>query len=616
MIKPKKHLKIGLQLFSISTSAVLLSACLGGNDTAEPPKPTITDIASDDERFDSLQLALETTGLDVALDNRSATYTVFAPTDDAFAALGDTLTTLLDDPDALAEILKYHVLNGIEVDELQAISLASTTQTTLEGSNIAVTLQDDKLFINNAQVIVTNVEAANGIIHAIDAVITPPTPTVFNGTIADAVVANQDSGLGTLLQAVQSADTGVLDALSNPNLNLTVFAPIDAAFEKIDSDALTALISDTSALTDVLQYHVFADAAVDSITAISQTGNTLSMLNGDEINVSFSDGNLFINGAQVVTKDIVTTNGTVHLIDTVLMPPTGNIVEVAIKDGRFTKLVEAVQAANLVDTLANPDAEFTVFAPTDAAFDALGNGVFESLINGDSETLADILTYHVIGGTTINQSAAIAANGTTLTTANGNDVSVTAIDGRLFINQSEVIITDVPASNGVIHVVDSVIVPPGTIYQEAVKAGVFAELSNALINAGVDPSIANEQATQTVLSATGLDTLLDDPNETFTVFVPTAEAFAALGSNTLNALAQNPDQLADILLYHTVRGAKIEAADAIAAAGTNVAMADGNTVSVTLDNGNVKINDANVVAVNAQASNGIIHFIDKVLLPQ
>lgn len=616
MIKIDSKIKAGAKLAGTLGLAAILSACMGGRSNT--PQPTITDIASDDDRFDSLQLALETTGLDEALDDRNATFTVFAPTDDAFAALGDTLTTLLGQPEALSKILQYHVLAGAEVTDIEAIGLAGTTQQTLNGANFAITYQGDKLFINNAQVIDTNISAANGIIHVLDVVITPPEPTVFDGTIAEAVIANDgdaDGALGTLLTAVQNADAAILDALSDPNAELTVFAPLNSAFAKIDSDSLTALINDKPELTKVLQYHVLS-GSVDSITAISKAGQSVPTLSGDEINVSFTDGKLFINNAEVVTKDIVTDNGTVHLIDSVLLPPLGNIVDVAAADGRFTKLVAAVQAAGLVDTLADPDAQFTVFAPTDDAFDALGDGVAESLINGNQEALANILRYHVIGGAAINSATAAAAGGTTLQTANGQDVSVTVVDGpRIFINQSEVIVADVPASNGIIHVIDKVIVPPGTIYQEAVNAGIFTTLSQALVSAGVDPAIANEQATQTVLSATGLDVIVDDPDETLTIFVPTAAAFAALGNDTLASLAQNPNQLRDILLYHTVRGAKIEAADAIAAAGTDLTMADGNTARVSVVDGKVLIKDATVVQANVQASNGIIHFIDKVILP-
>ena len=603
-----------IKTLALATAVLSLAACGGNNNSNPPPvvemKDSIFEIAAADDRFDSLELALTTTGLDVALNDDNANYTVFAPTDDAFDKLGDALNTLLSDPDTLSNILQYHVINGAAVDSGTAISLAGNTQEMLNGNNIAITLQSGELYINNAKVIITDIEASNGIIHAIDTVITPPTPTIVDGTIVDAAINTPE--LSTLVTALQAA--GLVDALADETKMYTVFAPLNSAFDKIDDDALTALLADTAALTDVLTYHVYTGGDVDSITAISLTGGEVPMLNGDNVSVNYADGKLWINNSEVVTRDIVTNNGTVHLIDTVLMPPIGSLVDVAVADGRFTTLVAALQATGLDATLADKNNTFTVFAPTDDAFALLGQDTINALL-ADTDTLSSILLYHVIGDANINSAAAINAAGTTIGTANGSDVSINLVGDKLYINNSQVIITDVMADNGVIHVVDTVIVPPGTIYDVAVNAGVFSALASALISAGVDAAVANEQATQTVFSATGLDTVLADMNEQFTVFVPTADAFAALGADTLNALAQNPDQLRDILLYHTVQGAKIEATAAVAAAGTSLTMADGNTAAVTLNNGELFLKDAKVVNTNIQASNGIIHFIDKVILP-
>ncbi|HEY7774620.1 MAG TPA: fasciclin domain-containing protein [Marinagarivorans sp.] len=596
---------------ALAAAVISLAACGGGTQT--PPveeKESIFDIASADERFDSLELALITTGLDAALDDESATYTVFAPTDDAFAKLGDTLNALLSAPDTLSTILQYHVINGSAVDYGTAMSLAGSTQAMLNGDNIAITLQDGELYINNARVIVTDIEASNGIIHAIDTVITPPAPTIVDGTIADAAINTPE--LSTLVTALQAA--GLVDALDDESANYTVFAPLNSAFDKIDDQALAALLADPEQLTDLLTYHVYADGVVDSITAISLTGSEVPMFNGDNVSVKFADGKLTINRSEVVTKDIVTNNGTVHLIDTVLMPPVGSIVDVAVADGRFASLVAFLRATGLDQTLADKERIFTVFAPTDDAFALLGDETIDALA-ADADALTNILLYHVVGDSAIDEQAAVAAAGTTVTSVNGSDVSIKRVGDKLYINSSEVIITDVMADNGIIHAVSSVIVPPGTIYDEAVKAGVFQVLSQALIAAGVDASVASAQATETVFQATGLDAVLADTSEQFTVFVPTAEAFAALGEETLGALAQSPDQLRDILLYHTVKGQKIDASEAIAAAGTHLTMADGNTASVSVNDGALFIKDAKVVETNIQASNGIIHFIDKVILP-
>ncbi len=462
---------------AIAAGAVLmLSACSSddnkntGSSSSFAPSLSIFDIAASDDRFESLTLALKTTGLDVALDDETANFTVFAPTDDAFAKLGDALNTLLADPETLEDILRYHVLSGA-VDAATAISLAGTNQTMLNGDNISLSLQMGDLYINNAKVIIKDIKANNGIIHAIDTVIVPPAPTPELGNIVETAVSNGD--FSSLVQYVQSA--GLVEALSNPNAQLTVFAPTNAAFAKLPEATVTALMNDTQLLADVLKYHV-VNAKVDSTAATGLANTSVTMLNGNDVSVSVNNGNLFINDSKVITPNVMATNGIIHAIDTVLIPPV--------------------------------------------------------------------------------------------------DVAKTAIN-----------------------------------------ANVFSALSDALIAAGIDANTANTAATATVLSATGLDTVLANPNTTFTVFMPTAEAFKALGAETLNSLAKNTEQLKSILLFHTVAGSKIDAATAVAAAGTSLTMADGNMAAVTLIEGKLLIKDAQVVTTNVQASNGIIHFIDKVILP-
>ncbi|MEE4202842.1 MAG: fasciclin domain-containing protein [Halieaceae bacterium] len=136
---------------------------------------TITDVAVADGRFTTLVAALQATGLDSVLADETATYTVFAPTDDAFAALGqETIDGLLADTDTLSDILLYHVLADQAVDAETALTLDGSSVEMANGDSVTLTVDGDRLFINEAEVIITDVTAANGIIHVIDAVLTPP----------------------------------------------------------------------------------------------------------------------------------------------------------------------------------------------------------------------------------------------------------------------------------------------------------------------------------------------------------------------------------------------------------------------------------------------------------
>jgi transforming growth factor-beta-induced protein len=169
-------------------------------------------------------------------------------------------------------------------------------------------------------------------------------------------------------------------------------------------------------------------------------------------------GNVYINNAKVILTDIETSNGVIHVIDTVLLPPADkkDIVDTAVADGRFKTLVAAVTAAGLVDTLkgAGP---FTVFAPTDDAFAKLPAGTVESLLKPENlEQLKSILLYHVVAGKVM---AADVVKLTTAMTLQGTNVTIKIDGDKVYVNDAQVIITDIETLNGVIHVIDTVLLP-------------------------------------------------------------------------------------------------------------------------------------------------------------
>jgi uncharacterized surface protein with fasciclin (FAS1) repeats len=187
---------------------------------------------------------------------------------------------------------------------------------------------------------------------------------------------------------------------------------------------------------------------------------------GKDVAVKVDMGNVYINDAQVIITDIETSNGVIHVIDAVLLPQVdeaameekNTIVDIAVADGRFNTLVAAVTAADLVETLSG-EGPFTVFAPTDDAFAALPEGTLDSLLLPENkQALTDILLYHVVSGKVM---AADVVTLTSATTVLGKDVTITVKDGNVYLNDTvQVIITDIEASNGVIHVIDAVLLPP------------------------------------------------------------------------------------------------------------------------------------------------------------
>ena len=329
------------KLFKGATALVIaltIAACDGGKGVRVqevppalyiPPGPSIVDVAADNGSFETLLAAVDAAGLTSTLDDEDASLTLFAPTDAAFAALPEgTVDALLADPDTLAAILTYHVVAG-SVDSHTAQTLAGTAVETVNGAKVALTIREDAyLYVNEAKVEIYDVEAANGVIHVIDTVLLPPEPdtSVADMTIVEIASANED--FETLVSAVTAAD--LVGTLGNPDAMLTVFAPTDDAFAMLGDLGLNYLTADLDLLTNTLLYHVI-DGAVDSIDAAAAYNQSVTMINGDPAAVTIDDGMLMIGGAMVVTKDIVASNGIIHVIDAVLMPPSAGPAPIAVE---------------------------------------------------------------------------------------------------------------------------------------------------------------------------------------------------------------------------------------------------------------------------------------------
>ena len=293
-----------------------------------------------------------------------------------------------------------------------------------------------------------------------------------SGSGGDTGTSGTDGGLVNIVEtavaagsfktlAVALGATGLDTVLADETTQFTVFAPTDAAFEALGQDTVNALLSDTDTLSDILLYHVISGTSVDAKTAVSLAGTKITAANGDEFALSLNDNGLFVNLSQVTVTDVFSSNGVIHVIDTVLLPPapiaaTGSVVDVAVADGRFDTLVAALQATGLDSVLGDHSGVFTVLAPTDAAFAQLSDDAIKGLF-ADLPALSEVLLTHVISGATIDSVSAFAASGTSVETASGAEIAISIRDGALFVSDAQVIITDTVAENGIIHVIDSVI---------------------------------------------------------------------------------------------------------------------------------------------------------------
>ena len=483
-------------------------------------------------------------------------FTVFAPTDQAFLDAGIDLAAL-DNPQGnavLSDILLYHVVSS---QVLSKDVIDCMTANAANGQPLSFSVGNG-VMVNDASVTMTDVIASNGIIHVIDKVLTPADNPIDIPRTAQCTGVH-DSLVAGVIQAE------LLETLQGPG-PFTIFAPTDDAFAAAGID-LAALDNPAGkqTLSDILLYHVVAGDVPSSnvtecMTATAANGQTLSFTVGNGV---------MVNGANVTLPDVTTSNGVIHVIDKVLSPTDtpNDIARTAQCTGIHNSLVNAVVQAELLETLQGTG-PFTLFAPTDQAFADAGIDL-AALDNPDGKAaLTDILLYHVVSG---NVPSTALSDCMTAPAVNGQTLSFNLGSG-VMVNDANVTLADVGTSNGVIHVIDKVLMPtdtPNDIPRTAECSGVHNSLVSSIVQAEL------------------LETLQGDGP--FTVFAPTDQAFADAGIDL--AALDNPDgkqTLSDILLYHVVAGAVPAAnvTDCMSASTVN-----GNPLSFTVG-GTVMVNGA------------------------
>jgi len=487
-----------------------------GSITVNSASNSIYDIVSNSNDHTTLKTAIDACALDVVLSD-PGTLTLFAPTDAAFNLLpAGTVTALLNDIPQLTDILKHHVVGS---SVMSGMLSNNQVVTTLLGTDVTVTINANGIFIDNAQVIVADIVADNGVVHVIDAVLIPPTDCagIPNGTAladtcgtcqqayiydfiihtvtfvddANSLVAGvdydpssemvvfpddpsspywNDCSTNSIYDIVSNStdhttlkvaiDACALDVVLSDPGTLTLFAPTDAAFNLLPAGTVTALLNDIPQLTDILKHHVVGSSVMSGMLSNNQIVTTLL---GTDVTVTINANGVFIDNAQVIVADIVADNGVVHVIDAVLLPPTptNSIYDIVSNSTDHTTLKVAIDACALDVVLSDPGT-LTLFAPTDAAFNLLPAGTVTALLN-DIPQLTDILMHHVVGASVMS---GMLSNNQVVTTLLGTDVTVTINANGVFIDNAQVTVSDIVADNGVVHVIDAVLLPTTTSVSE------------------------------------------------------------------------------------------------------------------------------------------------------
>ena len=421
------------------TSVLAAVALTGGLVEAQD----IVDTLAADAQYSTLVTAVQSAGLVDALKGPGP-LTVFAPTNAAFAALPDgALDALLADPQALTQVLLYHVVDG---QLLAADVTAGGDATTLAELDVTFTVDaGGQAFVNDAPSAVDNI-VDNGVIHTIDSVLDPTKAPI---DLFDAIRGIPEF---QLLETALVA-TGLDDDLKTSG-PLTVFAPTDRAFLALGKDTLRALASDLDTLRDILLYHVVGDIVLAEDVLAGGTGKTLA---GTDLLFNATPFGAYVNTSRVVAANRILQNGVLHTLDSVIVPPQPTIPQQLTAFPDFDTLVTAVGVAGLADTLSSPG-PFTIFAPLDTAFAALPAGQLEALL-ADPTALAEVLTYHVVPGRLFATDVFTQSGATTV---QGQDVTFSIQGGDAIVNQSKITAVDIAVGNGVIHFIDSVLTVPGS----------------------------------------------------------------------------------------------------------------------------------------------------------
>jgi len=417
----------------------------------------IVQLAESTKELSTLVTALKAGGLTSTLSGNGP-FTVFAPTNEAFGKIETkALDALLANKQELDKVLEYHVLAAkFSMRELMAVKVAKT----LEGETVSVSDPgSSSIKVNNdANVLTSDVEASNGIVHIIDELLVPPSMTPFPKKADIVKVAERNADLSTLVAALTAGK--LVATLEGPG-PFTVFAPTNEAFAKIPKATLTQLLGNPSLLDQLLEYHVVSG---DFSMRDLMSAKVITTLEKESVVVRSINGNIMVNNANVVTADVGATNGVVHVVDNVLVPPDfpiqpylENIVELAESQPDLSTLVHALVIGKLTETLSGKG-PFTVFAPTNEAFAKIPAADLQKLL-ANQKALDSVLEYHVLAGQFTMRDLMAVKSAATL---EGDKVTVSSSGSVISVNEAKVLKADVHATNGIVHVIDSVLTLPTT----------------------------------------------------------------------------------------------------------------------------------------------------------
>ncbi|XP_067889553.1 periostin-like isoform X2 [Heterodontus francisci] len=500
-------------------------------------------------------------------------FTFFAPSDEAWLLLdAEIRNALLSNVNIeLLNALHYHMVN-----------YRLLTKDMKDGMTVPSMYNDFNILINHypngivtvncAKVLYANQIATNGVVHVLDRVI-----TAVGNTVEDVIEGTDE--LSSLRAAATAS--GLLEVLGKDG-HYTLFAPTNEAFDKLSRQVLERILTDTVALKAMLNYHILN--SVQCSEAI-MSGSTYATLEGSHLEIGCDGDSLTVNGQKMVNrKDIVTSNGVIHLIDNVLIPDAAlQVLELTI--GKQTTFYDLVKETG-ISAAFTQDNDYTIFAPMNDAFN-------ENVMALDQRLLKLILQNHILKLKVVLNEL---YNGQKLETLGGNFLRVFIYRTAVCIENSCMVRGSKEGRNGVIHTIRKVIIP--------------AEKSMLQILRD-DPRFS---IFLTLAESAGLTELLTEGGD-WTLFVPTNDVFESLSSDELKEMTSDKNTLRHILLYHLLKGVYV--GGGVEYGVTNILKSyQGSRVMIKLVNNTMLVNNVKSKESDLMANNGVIHVVNSLLFPK
>ncbi|CAI5693031.1 periostin, osteoblast specific factor b isoform X1 [Oreochromis niloticus] len=500
-------------------------------------------------------------------------FTFFAPSNEAWDNLDATVR------DALVSNVNIELYNALHY---HMVNNRLLTKDLKNGIKVTSMYNDLDLHINHysngivtvncARIIYANQIATNGVVHVIDRVI-----STIGNTIQDVIEVNDD--LTTLSDLFQNSE--LLEKLGQPG-HYTLFAPTNEAFEQLGSDVLERIQSDKQALKALLSFHL-----LDSIQCSEGilAGTSYETLEGNNIEIGCDGESLTVNGIKMVRqKDIVTTNGVIHIIDKALVPDSAKQVMELLESSQST-FTDMVSELGLSGGMRS-DAEYTLLAPFNSVFT-------DEVMSMDQDLLRIILENHILKNKIVLGQL---YNGQQLETIGGKILRVFIYRSAVCIENSCLIRGSKEGSNGALHLMRTLLKPAEkTMYEILTENGGFKIFLSLMEAAGLTDVLQQEGG--------------------FTLFAPSDTAFAGLSERDMAVLKKDINALRTILLYHINNGIFI--GGGLEPGVTNLLKSlQGSNLKVVVANNTVKVNSVQVPEADMMATNGVVHFVNKLLYPE